>query len=486
MYTDADSLEVLEGFITDITEHREREQELERVSDLLDQTERIANVGGWEIDTETMDMFWTENFFDLLEVDYDEEPPLDEVFDLFHEEDRPIAKNAVEQALDSGESFDEKVQFHRPDGEIRWLRVHGVPTIEDGEVVTLRGAVQDITEQRERERDLKQERRFIEQALDTLDDVFYVVGTEGDLYRWNERLSEGTGYTDEEIVEMEVTEFFPKDEREQITEAIEETLTTGRSIVEAEVLTKDNERVPYEFTAARLTDSEGDLIGLSGVGRDISERKERERELERKNERLEEFANAVSHDLRNPLTVAQGQLDLAREECDSERLDLVARAHERMNVLIDDLLTLAREGKQASDVELVNLVTLTENCWRNIATAEATLDTDVERTIRADRSRLQQLLENLMRNAVEHGGADVTVTVGELDDGFYVEDDGPGIPEEDRDDVFKAGYSTSPDGTGFGLSIVRKIAEAHGWDIRVTGNAAGETRFEITGVEFAA
>lgn len=118
-----------------------------------------------------------------------------------------------------------------------------------------------------------------------------------------------------------------------------------------------------------------------------------------------------------------------------------------------------------------------------MATAEATIVTDTDQRIRADRSRLSQLLENLMRNAVEHGGSDVTVTVGELDGGFYVEDDGVGIPEAERETVFEMGYSTSDEGTGFGLAIVKRITEAHGWDIRVTDGANGGTRFEITGVE---
>ncbi|WP_233740841.1 PAS domain-containing protein [Halobaculum saliterrae] len=209
-------------------------------------------------------------------------------------------------------------------------------------------------------------------------------------------------------------------------------------------------------------------------------------ELERQNEQLEEFASVVSHDLLNPLQVAEGRLELAREEHDSEHLDAVARAHERIDALIDDLLTLAREGKQVNELEPVDMGILTENCWQNVATTDGTLMADVERTFQADRSRLQQLLENLMHNAVEHGGGDVTITVGELDGGFYVEDDGPGIPDDKRDDIFEAGYSTAEDGTGFGLSIVKQVAEAHDWHVRVTDGSDGGARFEITGVESTA
>jgi signal transduction histidine kinase len=104
--------------------------------------------------------------------------------------------------------------------------------------------------------------------------------------------------------------------------------------------------------------------------------------------------------------------------------------------------------------------------------------------IKADVDRLAQLLENLLRNAVEHGGEDVTVTVGPLDEGFYVEDDGSGIDDEDREKIFSAGYSTQENGVGFGLSIVKQVADAHGWEVSVVERSSGGARFEISGVEF--
>ncbi|MFB6254063.1 MAG: sensor histidine kinase, partial [Halobacteriaceae archaeon] len=214
------------------------------------------------------------------------------------------------------------------------------------------------------------------------------------------------------------------------------------------------------------------------------ERDKARRELEEQNERLKEFTSIISHDLRNPLNVAEGRLELAREECNSEHLASVARAHERMNVLIDDLLTLAQKGKESIDKKSVSLQADCDACWETVETGEGTLVINTDRTVIADRSQLHQLLENLFRNAIEHGGENVTVTIGELDDGFYVEDDGPGIPESERDKIFNAGYSTSEEGTGFGLSIVKRVADAHGWEIQVTESETGGARFEITGVEF--
>ncbi len=210
----------------------------------------------------------------------------------------------------------------------------------------------------------------------------------------------------------------------------------------------------------------------------------REQELSAQNERLDEFASIVSHDLRNPLNVAVGRVELAQETGELDHLDAVARAHERMNALIDDLLTLAREGDRVSEVESVDLGAISKDCWANVSTASATLDVRTERSIHADRSRFQQLLENLMRNAIDHAGDDVTVSIGDFEGGFYVEDDGPGVPDDISEEVFDAGYSTNPSGTGFGLSIVEQIVSGHGWEISVTDGADGGARFEITGVEF--
>lgn len=212
------------------------------------------------------------------------------------------------------------------------------------------------------------------------------------------------------------------------------------------------------------------------------------RELTRERDRLEDFASLVSHDLRNPLTVATGRLELAQDECESEHLDAIENSLARMDHLIDDLLTLARQGQAVGSPDAIHLSSLVEECWTTVETPHADLIVTTELTVLGDEGRLQQVFENLFRNAIEHGGADITITVGDLPDerGFFVEDTGTGIPATDREDVFAAGYSTATDGTGFGLSIVRDIVEAHGWEIRVTDGSEGGARFEITDVETVA
>ena len=212
------------------------------------------------------------------------------------------------------------------------------------------------------------------------------------------------------------------------------------------------------------------------------ELRDRTAELERQNERFEEFAGVVSHDLRSPLSVAQGHLEIAKDECDCERLDKIEDAHTRIDTLITNLLTLARDGETVSERQPVDLAQVIDASWSHVDTADATLKVDVDTTVQADASRLQQVFENLMRNAVEHGGTDVIVRVGTLADGFYIEDDGSGIPAAEREEAFEIGNSRVTDGSGFGLNIVKQIVEAHNWVIELTESVSGGARFEIHNV----
>ena len=215
------------------------------------------------------------------------------------------------------------------------------------------------------------------------------------------------------------------------------------------------------------------------------QRQYREAELTRERNRLEEFASVVSHDLRNPMNVARSRLELAGDECNSDHLGAVDDALDRMDALIEDVLAFARLGQQVVDAEPTDIGAVARRAWGSVSLAEADLTVEPVPTLVADATRLQRLFENLFRNAVEHGPSDAHVTVGPLDDntGFYVADDGPGIPESERETVFEHGHTTDEDGTGFGLAIVEEIAEAHGVSVAVTDSESGGARFEVRGFD---
>ncbi|QLG48201.1 histidine kinase N-terminal 7TM domain-containing protein [Natrinema halophilum] len=257
--------------------------------------------------------------------------------------------------------------------------------------------------------------------------------------------------------------------------------------------------------ATPIDDGRDRHVGWLLIVRDITDRKRREAQLKRQNERLERFADVVSHDLRNPLNVADGYLELASEADDPEsHLDEIEQSHDRMKTIIEDVLTLARDGTDVTDPEPVSLTDLAEGAWENVDTGDATLTVASNATILGDANRVTRLFENLFRNSVEHGtpkesndstevlGSNHTsldVEVGTIDTGatndptgFYVADDGHGLPDG-GDRIFEDGYTTEMDGTGFGLRIVDEIATAHGWIVEAAESDAGGARFDFRGVE---
>jgi len=311
-------------------------------------------------------------------------------------------------------------------------------------------------------------------------DIVVVHDADGDILDVNRRACEELGYGRDELVGMSVWDLDAAAEPERARSFWQELSIDTPRRFEGRLERADGSTLPVEVHLIRLTVNGQDRF--VAIDRDITERKAREEELLRKNERLEEFSSVVSHDLRNPLQVAQGRLELLAEEVDSEHIADIRGALDRMGTLIDDLLAIAQEGTDAMEFEPVAVESAAREAWGTVETGDASLVVDGDRPVEADRDQLRQLFENLFRNAVQHAGPDCTVTVGALPDGFFVADDGPGVPESDREAVFDPGYSTDSEGTGFGLNIVRSVADAHGWTVSLTASDDGGARFEITGV----
>lgn len=232
------------------------------------------------------------------------------------------------------------------------------------------------------------------------------------------------------------------------------------------------------------------VAGL-GVGRHDAQAKTRardaeqySRELERQNARLESFAGMLAHELRNPLTIAQIYLQQAEPQNGAATAEVVD-AHERIEEMIDILLVTVRGSDVTIDFQSVTVVNVASAAWVEVTEEEAGVDLVVEseRTIQADPVHLRHLFTNLFRNSLEHGDVDVTVRVGDLTDGLYIEDDGPGIPEDARTDVVEAGFTTKADGLGLGLTFVAQLAETYTWDWTLTESTTGGARFEFTDID---
>jgi PAS domain S-box-containing protein len=349
-------------------------------------------------------------------------------------------------------------------------------------------------------------------VLDALPEIVYVLDEEGRLVDWNGQLEATTGYEPSDLDGRHASTLLDGEEDALaacLDPVLDEGEATSRDVL---LVTADDDTVPHHLTAGPLYEGD-ELVGVAGTAHDISDQLAHERAVEEKNARLERFASIVSHDLRNPLAVADGYLELAQRETDAPYLDEIEAAHDRMGELIDDVLTLTRSGSDLEEPSSVDLTGVATDAWDVVETEGATLRVTDLGTVEADRSRLRQLFENLFRNSVEHGstsdrsatrsddsaehgstgsqggrdrpddsvehgGPTVEVTVAATDDGFYVADDGPGLPDGGGD-PFEDGVSTKPEGTGLGLSIVESIANAHGWTVEATESESGGARFEF-------
>jgi PAS domain S-box-containing protein len=324
--------------------------------------------------------------------------------------------------------------------------------------------------------------RLLAELADSTDDVLWVFTAEfADLLFVNDSYESVYGGTIADL-HADPTAFLetihPED-RSRVREGMAE-LSDGASVdMEYRVNPPDYDR--WVWVEAEPIRVDGEVSRVAGFSRDITERKQNERELEAQNRRLERLASIVSHDLQSPLSVVEGSIDLARETDDEGHLDRAERAAERIGALAEDILTLARRGDAVGDLTPVTLSTVAERAWDETDTTGARLVVESDGMVEADRERLRQLFANLFDNAATHGGDDeVVVRLGTVHDGFYVADDGVGVPDDAGEAVFDPTFTTSEEGTGLGLDIVRSVAEAHGWTVDLEESVDGGARFVVT------
>jgi PAS domain S-box-containing protein len=303
----------------------------------------------------------------------------------------------------------------------------------------------------------------------------------GRIVSWPEPAHQFYQYTDDDVVGEHVAKLWASETDAAEVESLLERARSAPVDVEA---WHERADASVFWATSTITPIRNDTFhGYTMVTQDTTARKQYERMLERQNDRLKEFSDILSHDLRNPLNVVEGRVSLYRQTGDEEHLDIVEETTGRMERLIEDLLRIARQGDVVRDPQPTPLAEVLRAAAQGTLPDTASLVVDSAPTVMGDKDRLCQMFENLLRNAVEHAGSDVVVRVGRLPDGFSIEDDGPGIPDADRDDVFDHGFTTADDGNGFGLSLVRTIVGAHGWDVTAVEGSDGGARFEITNVE---
>lgn len=432
--------------------------------------------------------------------------------DVIHSNDRERVREDVQNALEKGEQYQTTYRIRTADDEIRWVWEQGGGVDDpDGSVEYLDGYLTEVTDTVEIEEELRREKAFTESALDAQPDLFYVFAPDGDIHRWNDRFNEVSGYTDEQIETMHPIDFVETDDVPKVMRAIERVAEGETVSIEATLVSRDGERIPYELTGSAIKDINEPIydaddhdIYICGTGRDITQRvtAEREREaaiaeLERSNAELERFAYVASHDLKEPLRMIRSYLDLIRRryegELDEDADEFITYAvdgAERMRTMIDALLTYSRIDTNDMAVEPVDCHAVLDRVLDSLQVAieeeHAEITVDELPTVEGDAQQIGQLFQNLISNAIAYSGDSpprIRVSATGREDGwqFSVADDGIGIDPEQVDEVFEIFSSgTVSSSTGIGLAICRKIVRRHGGEIWVESKPGDGSIFRFT------
>ncbi len=474
----ADTYTVLANRVVNYVEKLRAEQEVERRLQALE----TAREGISILDEDDRFVYVNEAYAALY--GYGVEDLVGEHWEvLYPEEDVQRVYDEILPAIpERGRWSGETVQ-RRKDGTLL-LTSHALSYTDSGEMVCV---VRDLTGERETERLLDEERRRFDGLVEAVAEyAIFGLDAEGRVTTWNTGAERIMGYHDPEVLGTRWAALYTEEDAAAGVPAAHLHRARAEGSVHGEGwrVRRDGSRFWAETTLTAVDD--GTAEAFLCVMRDDTDRLYHERQLGRRIEHLDQFASVLSHDLRTPLATAQASLDLARRSpADAgPHLDRLERALDRIDDLVASLLSLAREGTTVREPVLVALADAADRAWDAVDAPDARLvvgDGLGIGTVEGDPERVRTLFENLFANAVEHGGPDVTVRVGPLDggSGFYVEDDGPGIPEADRERVLEHGVSTVEGRTGFGLSIVQRIAEAHGWTTSVGEGSEGGARFEF-------
>jgi PAS domain S-box-containing protein len=466
---DSGTVEYIVAILEDITVRKRQGRELERQVDLFSRAQEIADIGAWEYDDTTGDYWVTEQVYRIFGLTADAELSPVESLPYYHPEDRETIRNAYWRAVDHRESFDHELRIVRPDGEQRWIHVRGEPQLDDGAVEYVRGTIQDITDRKRRDAELRRMQNAVDNAPIgiTLSDPSQ---PDNPLIYVNDGFVEQTGYAREEAVGRNCR-FLQGDDTDQ------QTVARLRRAIDAEEsvsVTIRNYRADGSgywnyLEIAPVRGEDGDVVNFIGFQQDVTDLIERRRQLQL-------LGRYLRHNLRNSMNVVQGYAAAIEAEADPHLAEYAEKIVGRASKLMDDveaertITTLLQSESTPTTIEVIALLrTVTDECAETYPEASVTVSGPDEATVRAIPD-LKAALEELVRNALEHNDADapeVRVDVdgdaGEEVVAVQVADNGPQIPEMEVDVLADAETETPVyHGQGLGLWLVYVIVQHSG------------------------
>jgi PAS domain S-box-containing protein len=510
-------VEYFSAFMHDITKSKASAEALQKRKEELTEAQQIAHLGSWEWDNLNHELHWSDELFRIFGLPPGEaEVTFRAYFSRVHPADRRLVMKTIKHVLAGGEFSEFENRVIRPDGSIRTLQVN-CKAIADatGRVIRLCGTTQDITERKRAEAALTQSEQRFRDLFENASDVIYTADFEGNFTSLNQSGERMTGYTHEEALHLNFSQIVSPETYKLVQEMTACKLRShDETIYELEFLKKNGEPLLVEVSSRAIIEN-GKAVGIQGIGRDITQRKQVEAELKLARDvaiesvRLKsEFLANMSHEIRTPMNGVIGMtgflMDTNLDEEQRDCAETIRSSGEALMTIINDILDFSKieAGRlqfETLDFLLNNTVEdtielLAESAHqKNIEFASLILS-DVPTDLRGDPGRLRQVLTNLIGNAIkftEHGEVVVRVekdseTRDDVVIRFMISDTGIGISEAAQKKLFQAflqadGSTTRKyGGTGLGLAISKQLVELMGGQIAVTSVPGEGSTFSFT------
>lgn len=485
----------------DLTRLVNEEQQKNQLLTELEQSEarlRMAMdstmLGTWDYNPVSGRLIWSDECKKIYGLAPDEEVEFSLFAEHIHPDDREFVEAAIQQAMHPADGGNYRISYRIlrfGSHEVRWVKSFGKVYFDDkGSAVRFFGTVLDITDVKKAE-EMSGKLAAIVQSSD---DAIISKTLEGIITSWNNAAHRMFGYTADEIIGKSVLILIPE-ERHQEEPLIIDRIKKGEHVehFETKRITKDKKIIDLSLTISPVKDTNGHIIGVSKIARDITSKKQEEI---RKND----FIAIVSHELKTPLTSIKSYIQVllakARKQDNDFTLHALSRAEmhtNKMTLMINDFLSLARleEGKIYLNKESFELHPLMEeiaNDAQFLAAGHTIKLHDCEHiVVNADKDKISQILINLLSNAIKYSPKGSTVIIGCKKNGdrvkVYVTDEGVGINKNDQERLFERFYRVenekmkSVSGFGIGLYLVAEILKFHDSKIEVESEVGKGSTF---------
>ncbi len=515
VYDSTGTLIAIRGVVQDLTELKQAEIAVQAREEMLNETGRMARVGGWEHNLETGKAVWTRTLYDIIEIESGRPPGVDEHLDYYPEKDRRILEKAYRKAVEQGALFDLELQVHTATGTLLWCRVTGEPVFEHDRCIKLRGAFQDITGRKQAEEAVRASDAKYRELFEKSRDAIGIVDLQGNFITCNNAYADMLGYTPEELRNLNFIEVTPEKWRTWEMEEIVEKQIKARGysdVYEKEYIRKDGTVFPVELRSYLMRDEDGNPTALWGFIRDISERKQMENQLQQsqKMEAVGTLAGGIAHDFNNILGGIIGYTELAQDEAAdggtcAEYLGGILKLSMRARDLVRQILTFSRKSQPTrKPIRLHGIARETVQLLRSTLPSTIEIRESIDESsglVMADSTQMHQIMVNLATNAAhamgDEGGELHIVIVPkyiseneaaayeDIPAGDYlqlkVSDTGCGIDAVIMQRIFEPFFTTKTGdkGTGMGLAVVHGIVKSHGGAISVESRPEKGTAITI-------